>query len=45
VDEVERRVELAAARVLQATRRAIRCGNGSATGGVASKYDLEQLAF
>jgi hypothetical protein len=36
-----KRVPLAKARVLQVARRA----NGSATGGVASKYDREQSAF
>jgi hypothetical protein len=36
-----KRVPLAKARVLQVAR----CGNGSATGGVASMYDREQSAF
>jgi hypothetical protein len=45
VDEAERRVQLADARVLKTMRRTVRCGTSSATRGVASKYDREQSAF
>jgi hypothetical protein len=41
----ERRVEFASARVLQAVRRAVGRSICSASGGIASKYDLEQSAF
>jgi hypothetical protein len=36
-------LQLAAGRVLQAARRAVRCGNGSAIGGVASTIVNNQL--
>jgi hypothetical protein len=43
VDEAEQIVQLAAAQVLQGVRRVARHSNGSATGGIASKYDHEHL--